>query len=80
MQYKQELLAKAKRKNALLADLNALEDSQHLSPSGDKVDILAEPNATLPLWRRVDRQFWWNEWLSKPFVDAGVRYELSEAV
>lgn len=38
----------------------------------DKVDPLAEPYPTLPLWRRVDRQFWWNEWLSKPFIDAGV--------
>ncbi|TCD64143.1 hypothetical protein EIP91_004492 [Steccherinum ochraceum] len=72
LQYKQELIANAKRKNALLADLNALEEEQILSPPGDKIDILAEPNATLPLWRRVDRQYWWNEWLSKPFVDAGV--------
>ncbi|KAJ7661766.1 SacI homology domain-containing protein [Mycena rosella] len=33
---------------------------------------LVEPNPTLPLWRRVDRKFWWNEWMSKPFIDAGV--------
>ncbi|KAK7467319.1 hypothetical protein VKT23_004376 [Stygiomarasmius scandens] len=39
---------------------------------GDKVDPLAEPNPTLPLWRRVDKQFWWNEWLSKPLIDAGL--------
>lgn len=26
----------------------------------------------LPLWRRVDRRFWWNEWMSRDFVDAGV--------
>lgn len=37
-----------------------------------KIDPLAEPYPTLPLWRRVDRQFWWNEWLSKGFVDAGL--------
>jgi hypothetical protein len=36
-------------------------------------DVMVEPNPTLPLWRRVDRKFWWNEWMSKPFVDAGVR-------
>ncbi|THU85663.1 hypothetical protein K435DRAFT_869083 [Dendrothele bispora CBS 962.96] len=39
---------------------------------GDKVNPLAEPNPTLPLWRRVDKQFWWNEWLSKPLIDAGL--------
>ena len=44
-----------------------------VGPIGEKVDVLAEPAPTLPLWRRVDRQFWWNEWLSKPFIDAGVR-------
>jgi hypothetical protein len=43
------------------------------APPLDAVDVLAEPHATLPLWRRVDRQFWWNEWMAKPFVDAGVR-------
>lgn len=43
------------------------------SPSAHQdVDPLAEPYPTLPLWRRVDRQFWWNEWLSKPFIDAGL--------
>lgn len=44
-------------------------------PMDDKVDPLAEPYPMLPLWRRVDRQFWWNEWLSKPFVDAGVCHQ-----
>ncbi|KAI0929197.1 hypothetical protein AcW1_006209 [Taiwanofungus camphoratus] len=72
LQHKHELISKAKMQNALLADLNALDDSTHLSPIGDKTDVLAEPSPTLPLWRRVDRQFWWNEWLSKPFVDAGL--------
>ncbi|KAF5315948.1 hypothetical protein D9611_005058 [Ephemerocybe angulata] len=33
---------------------------------------LAEPNPALPLWRRVDKQFWWNECMAKPFIDAGV--------
>lgn len=72
MQQKQELIAKGKKQNTLLAELNALEDTQKLSPLGEKVDIFAEPSGNLPLWRRVDRQFWWNEWLSKPFIDAGV--------
>ena len=42
------------------------------------IDPLAEPYSTLPLWRRVDREFWWNEWLSKGFVDAGVSILLAK--
>ncbi|KAH9952101.1 SacI homology domain-containing protein, partial [Amylocystis lapponica] len=72
LQHKHELIAKAKMRNALLADLNVADESTSLSPVGDKVDVLAEPSPTLPLWRRVDRQYWWNEWLSKPLVDAGL--------
>lgn len=26
----------------------------------------------LPLWRRVDRRFWWNEWLGREMIDQGV--------
>ncbi|CED82657.1 Phosphoinositide phosphatase SAC1 [Phaffia rhodozyma] len=33
---------------------------------------LIEPSLHLPLWRRVERRFWWNEWLSREFVDAGL--------
>ncbi|KAI0082839.1 hypothetical protein K474DRAFT_1584893 [Panus rudis PR-1116 ss-1] len=72
LQHKQEQIARTKKQNALLADLHALDDAEQLSPLGDVVDVLAEPHPTLPLWRRVDRQYWWNEWLSKPFVDAGL--------
>lgn len=32
----------------------------------------AEPQAHLPLWRRVDRRFWWNEGILQHFVSAGV--------
>lgn len=53
--------------------LNAIDDAADLNASDDKVDVFDEPSNTLPLWRRVDRQYWWNEWLSKPLVDAGVR-------
>ncbi|EMD38456.1 hypothetical protein CERSUDRAFT_113620 [Gelatoporia subvermispora B] len=73
LQHKHELIVKAKTQNALLADLNALDSSTpRLSPLSDTVDVMAEPSPTLPLWRRVDRQFWWNEWLSKPLIDAGL--------
>ncbi|KAI0647334.1 SacI homology domain-containing protein [Trametes meyenii] len=72
LQHKHELIDKAKAQNALLESLNALDDSHRLSPLGDTVDVLAEPSAALPLWRRVDRRFWWNEWLSKPLIDEGL--------
>ncbi|KAL7412783.1 SacI homology domain-containing protein [Mrakia frigida] len=26
----------------------------------------------IPLWRRVDRRFWWNEWLGRELIDAGL--------
>ncbi|EGN95512.1 hypothetical protein SERLA73DRAFT_113095 [Serpula lacrymans var. lacrymans S7.3] len=70
LQHKQEQCVKSHRQDSLLADLNALD--KKVGPLDDKVDVLAEPFPMLPLWRRVDRQFWWNEWLSKPFVDAGL--------
>ncbi|TFK92292.1 hypothetical protein K466DRAFT_659372 [Polyporus arcularius HHB13444] len=72
LQHKHELVAKAKTQNALLETLDALDDSKRLSPLSETVDVLAEPSAALPLWRRVDRRFWWNEWLSKPLIDAGL--------
>ncbi|KAJ8078947.1 hypothetical protein PM082_013231 [Marasmius tenuissimus] len=75
LQHKQEQVAKARRHDALLADLNALPKSEHenkISSPEDKVDPLIEPNLTLPLWRRVDKQYWWNEGLSKPLIDAGL--------
>jgi phosphatidylinositol 4-phosphatase len=77
LQHKQEQMARSRKQNALLADLNALDDKLRLSAVGDKVHVLAEPFPTLPLWRRVDRQYWWNEWLSKPFIDAGVSAQLN---
>jgi len=56
----------------LLAELDALDPSAQSVASGEDIDVLAEPLPTLPLWRRVDRQFWWNEHLSKLFIDAAV--------
>lgn len=73
LQHKRDQVCKAKRHSALLADLNISESGPSSEPSKDGVDPLAEPSPMLPLWRRVDKQFWWNEWLSKRFIDAGVR-------
>ena len=72
MQHKQEHIAKTQKQNVFLAELDALDPSVQSAASGGEVDVLAEPLPALPLWRRVDRQFWWNEHLSKPFIDAGV--------
>lgn len=42
------------------------------SPNKDEGNGLVEPNPTLPLWRRVDRRFFWNASLVAPFIEAGV--------
>lgn len=72
LQHKQEQIVKTQKQNVLLAELDALDPSAQSVASGEHVDVLAEPLPTLPLWRRVDRQFWWNEHMSKPFIDAGL--------
>lgn len=41
------------------------------------ISPLAEPQSNLPLWRRVDRKFWWNEVMAKPFTEAGVGFTFS---
>ncbi|KAF8635542.1 hypothetical protein AX17_003925 [Amanita inopinata Kibby_2008] len=77
LQHKQERITKSQKEHALLADLNALPASEAPPKPGtnrldSQVNPSSEPYPTLPLWRRVDRQFWWNEWLIKPLVDAGL--------
>ncbi|KAI0301975.1 SacI homology domain-containing protein [Russula brevipes] len=72
LQHKQEQIAKTRKQNVLLAELDALDPSSQPVANAENVDALAEPSPTLPLWRRVDRQFWWNEHLSKPFINAGL--------
>lgn len=80
LQHKQEQVAKSRKRNDLLQGLGAISPppenssriSYHPKLDGGEVVPLAEPNPTLPLWRRVDRQFWWNECMAKPFIDAGV--------
>ena len=72
LQHKRDQACKANTHSALLADLKASEGDLPSELSRDGVDPLVEPSPTLPLWRRVDKQFWWNEWLSKLFIDAGV--------
>ncbi|KAG1770369.1 SacI homology domain-containing protein [Suillus placidus] len=72
LQHKHEQFTKLHAQNKLLSELDALSKDTTVNPLDDKVDALFEPSVMLPLWRRVDRHFWWNEWLSKPFIDAGL--------
>jgi hypothetical protein len=39
-----------------------------VSPGSDEV---VEPDVHLPLWRRADKRFFWNEWMIKDFIDKG---------
>ena len=74
LQQKQDQIDRAQKQHDLLLDLDALPSPEGSLPvEGVKTSPMNEPNPTLPLWRRVDRKFWWNEWLLKPFLDAGVR-------
>jgi hypothetical protein len=77
IEHKQKQLAKCQKQQELLAGLGAFPSPESHSSSagpkpGTKVSAIAEPYPTLPLWRRVDKQFWWNEWMLKHFIDAGV--------
>ncbi|KAG2349544.1 hypothetical protein BDR05DRAFT_1020563 [Suillus weaverae] len=72
LQHKHEQFTKLHAQNKLLSELDALSKDTVVNPLDDKVDALFEPSVMLPLWRRVDRHFWWNECLSKPFMDAGL--------
>jgi hypothetical protein len=69
------MLVKSRKEHDLLTGLGASTPASPPSSALETVDVFSEPHPTLPLWRRVDRQFWWNEWLSKPLVDAGVSVE-----
>ena len=42
------------------------------TPSSMTKDDFIEPDIHVPLWRRADRRFFWNEWLCKDFIDQGL--------
>lgn len=42
-----------------------------ISPVRCDPDIV-EPDVHVPLWRRVDRRFFWNKWLLRDFIDQGL--------
>ncbi|KAF8508378.1 SacI homology domain-containing protein [Gautieria morchelliformis] len=72
LQRKQQQIAKLKQRSSLLSDLQALDEQPRVSLSSEEAEEFPEPQPLLPLWRRVDRKFWWNESLSRPFIDAGL--------
>jgi hypothetical protein len=41
------------------------------SPIRTDPDIV-EPDVHVPLWRRFDRRFFWNEWLQRDFIEKGL--------
>lgn len=53
-----------------------LAEEQSLTSADFSVDIRKdEPKSSIPLTQKADKRFWWNNWLSKPFLDAGVSTE-----
>ncbi|KAF8809044.1 hypothetical protein BYT27DRAFT_7163377 [Phlegmacium glaucopus] len=79
LQHKQELGIKSQKRRDLLAGLGALpvpENNVSVPPDAENRRSSSAPVVgsypVLPLWRRVDKRFWWNEWMSKPFIDAGL--------
>ncbi|WVO16924.1 hypothetical protein L204_104610 [Cryptococcus depauperatus] len=80
IQYKRELVAQRQTSNAVLADLIS-KDGSLFPSSGSSLphvayppaeDDFTEPDVHVPLWRRVDKRFFWNEWLMKDFIDLGL--------
>lgn len=70
--------------NTSISDIGVLPAVESTSPSRtskaalpqgeDAIDINnEEPQANRTLVQRADRRFWWNNWLSKPLTDVGVR-------
>jgi hypothetical protein len=79
LQHKHDQVLRFQKQQDLLAGLGALPNSGKLdahAPGPVTSSPLVEPNPTVPLWRRVDKQFWWNEWMLKPFIEAGVSFSL----
>ncbi|KAJ3920013.1 SacI homology domain-containing protein [Lentinula edodes] len=72
LQHKQERMANSQKQHNLLAGLGALSSKDTNVSEIDRTDPLAESDSMLPLWRRVDKQFWWNEWLAKPLINSGL--------
>jgi hypothetical protein len=88
LQHKRQLISSRSATGAALADLLSSETNtfppsptesppvsagsrQSKASSMDKDDFI-EPDVHVPLWRRADRRFFWNEWLCKDFIELGL--------
>jgi hypothetical protein len=83
LQHKRQLISSRSATGNALANLLTDEiatfppspsEQPPTSPSAtsmDKDDFI-EPDIHVPLWRRADRRFFWNEWLCKDFIDLGL--------
>ncbi|KAG8835535.1 hypothetical protein FRC17_002764 [Serendipita sp. 399] len=69
LQRKQQRIERLKKREDILSDLNALDDWSTLE-SCEVAQPWKEPLSNVPLWRRVDRRFWWNEHLVQPLIEA----------
>lgn len=58
---------------ALLKNPSTSSVSLPASESSDNAqqDDFIEPDIQIPLWRRADKRFFWNEYLMKDFINAG---------
>ena len=70
LQHKQHETGRLKRREANRTRKAASTSSPF--QDDESIDILAESHPTFPLWRRATKQFWWNEWMLQPLIDAGV--------
>lgn len=88
LQHKRQLISSRSATGAALADLLTSEtatfppsptesppvsaSSKHSKASSMDKDDFIEPDVQVPLWRRADRRFFWNEWLCKDFIELGL--------
>ncbi|OWZ73355.1 hypothetical protein AYX14_01249 [Cryptococcus neoformans] len=81
LQHKRQIVSQRTATGAALSDLiqkdNTLfppsRSSTFQSPVNPALDEdFIEPDIQVPLWRRVDKRFFWNEWLMKDFIDLGL--------
>ncbi|PVG02589.1 hypothetical protein CPB86DRAFT_861460 [Serendipita vermifera] len=69
LQRKQQQVERLKKRESILSDLDALGDWSTLETC-EGAQPFKEPLVNLPLWRRIDRRFWWNEHMLQSFVEA----------
>lgn len=84
LQHKRQLISSRSATGNALANLltdevatfppSPSEQAPPASPSANSMtkDDFIEPDIHVPLWRRADRRFFWNEWLCKDFIDMGL--------